>query len=275
MSLVVGGLIWLGTLLCGGALRELEHERALRRLGSAAPGDLKVLPTRRPSAFLRDRRFEAVLGAILGLALGGTTGAAIGGLTGFSIGVIRARRRAGASAALCDDQLADSVRSISAGLRAGLSVQQSIAHSADEAEPPSRDALRDLADSLAVGVPLDEALVSWADSLGSADARLLSGVLRMNRRSGGELPAVLDEVGTTLRDRREVAREVRALTAQARLSGAILGFLPIGFFAFLWMTSRSDIEGAFNSPTGLGAIGIGLGLDAVAFLWIRRLLEVR
>jgi tight adherence protein B len=78
----------------------------------------------------------------------------------------------------------------------------------------------------------------------------------------------------TLRERIAAAREVRALTAQARLSGAILGLLPIGFFAFLWMTSRGDIEGAFDSPIGVGAIVIGLVLEGVAFLWIRALLEV-
>ncbi len=73
----------------------------------------------------------------------------------------------------------------------------------------------------------------------------------------------------TLRERRSAAREVRALTAQARLSGAILGLLPIGFFAFLWMTSRGNIEGAFDSPIGIGAVVVGLTLEGVAFLWIR------
>ena len=68
---------------------------------------------------------------------------------------------------------------------------------------------------------------------------------------------------------------MRALTAQARLSGAILGLLPIGFFAFLWLTSRRDIEGAFRTPAGLTAFGVGAVLELLAFLWIRRLLEVR
>jgi tight adherence protein B len=85
---------------------------------------------------------------------------------------------------------------------------------------------------------------------------------------------VLDGVGATLRDRRAAAHEVRALTAQARLSGAILGLLPIGFFLFLSVTSRDDIAAAFRSPTGVVAIATGLSMQALAFVWIRALLRV-
>ena len=79
---------------------------------------------------------------------------------------------------------------------------------------------------------------------------------------GGELPAVLDQVAATLRERSAAAREVRALTAQARLSGAILGLLPIGFFLFLWVTSRDDIEAAFHSPAGSPPIALGFNARA-------------
>ncbi|MDP9275495.1 MAG: type II secretion system F family protein, partial [Chloroflexota bacterium] len=66
--------------------------------------------------------------------------------------------------------------------------------------------LRDLVDGLEVGVPLDDALVSWSSSMASDDARLLAGVLRLHRRSGGDLTPVLDQVATTLRERRAAAR---------------------------------------------------------------------
>jgi tight adherence protein B len=78
-----------------------------------------------------------------------------------------------------------------------------------------------------------------------------------------------------LQERRAAAREVRALTVQARLSGVILGILPVGFLAFLWLTSRRDIEGAFATPAGLASISLGLVLEGAAYLWIRKLLEVR
>ncbi len=124
-------------------------------------------------------------------------------------------------------------------------------------------------------MPLDEAVAAWTRDIDTDDARLLAGVLTLHRRSGGDLPTVLDEVKGTLSERRAAVREVRALTAQARLSGTILGVLPFGFFAFLWLTSRTEIESALRSPAGIAAITLGLVLEGLAFLWIRHLLEVR
>jgi tight adherence protein B len=217
----------------------------------------------------------AAIGALGGLVLGGVVGLVLGAGAGVGLGLSSARRRSAKVAARCDEQLTDAVRSISAGLRAGMSVTQSLAYTADEADAPLAGSLRMLVDGLDLGVPLDDSLAAWGEASQSDDARLLAGVLRLHRRSGGDLPMVLDQVATTLGERRAAAREVRALTAQARLSGAILGFLPIGFFAFLWLTSRRDIQGAFHNPVGVAAVTIGLVLDAVAFVWIRRLLEVR
>jgi tight adherence protein B len=167
------------------------------------------------------------------------------------------------------------VGAMSAGLRAGLSLAQSFAYARDEADEPLRSALASLVDMIDVGTPVGEALSDWADAQGSDDAVLIVGVLDLHRRSGGDLPTVLDSLAGTLRERRAAHRDVRALTAQARLSGVILGMLPIGFFGFLLLTSRREMLDAIATPLGQTALGLGLGLEILAFLWIRHLLEVR
>jgi tight adherence protein B len=106
------------------------------------------------------------------------------------------------------------------------------------------------------------------------DVRLAAAVLRLHHRTGGALAPVLEGLASTMRDRRAAVREVRSLTAQARLSGAILGLLPIGFFAFLWLSSRRDMQIAVASSLGRTAIAVGLALEGAAFVWIRRLLAV-
>ena len=84
---------------------------------------------------------------------------------------------------------------------------------------------------------------------------------------------MLDGVAATLRERR-AAPGVRALTAQARLSGSILGVLPIAFFGFLILTSRAEMLRAL-ATLGSTALAVGLGMELLAFLWMRRLVEVR
>jgi tight adherence protein B len=123
-------------------------------------------------------------------------------------------------------------------------------------------------------VPVDRAVLDLAASVPGPDARLVAAILGLHQRSGGDAPAVLDRVARTLRERRASAREVRSLTAQARLSGAILGFLPVGFFLFLSVTARSDVEHALTSSTGRAAIIAGVLMQGTAFLWIRHLLRV-
>jgi tight adherence protein B len=173
-----------------------------------------------------------------------------------------------------EDQLVDAVGAISAALRAGLSLSRAIGYAAAEVESPLAERLRAASDRIELGSPLDDALDRFADEVGGRDVKLLNGVLALHRRTGGDLPRVLDQVARTLRERRASVREVRALTAQARLSGAILGFLPIAFFLFLAMTSRRDIEAAFTTPAGLTAMAVGLTMQACAFVWIKSLLKV-
>jgi tight adherence protein B len=215
-----------------------------------------------------------LVGAAAGWLLGGVVTAGLAAVAAALSARTLLRRRASRLRAAIDQQLADMVRSLAAGMRAGLSIPQAVAYAAREGEPPLRDALQLIVDEVRLGDGLEQALDRWASEVGTDDARLVVGVLGLHRRTGGDLPRVLDQVAITLRDRTSAALEVRALTAQARLSGAILGLLPVGFFGFLWLTSRTQIEGAFRSPVGIAALLIGLVLEVLAFLWIRKLLEV-
>jgi tight adherence protein B len=271
VSGLVGVLLGLSALFAARAVRG-SGRRMLSGLTPAPDGPSKLEGVWR--ALRVDARAWGTFGFVLGFAIGGLADAAIGAAIGATVVMMVRRRRAASARSDAEDQLADAARAISAGLRAGLSVPQSLSYAATEAQPPLRDSLERMVDSIQMGVPMEQSLDSWARDVESDDANLLAGVLRLHRRSGGQLPAVLDQVAATLRARRSAALEIGALTAQARLSGAILGFLPIGFFAFLWLTSRNEIQGAFHDSAGLWSVSIGLLLDGAAFVWIRRLLRV-
>ena len=206
--------------------------------------------------------------------MGGAVGAVAGAAIGLAIRRLGPRRSRARTAALRDEQLADAIGALGSAMRAGQSLTQALAYAAEEASEPLRADLAVLVRDVEVGGELDVAVAGFADRVGTEDARLVAAALSMHRRTGGDLPIVLDQVAVTVRERLAMAREVRALTAQARLSGTILGLLPFGFFAFLWVTSRSDIEAALSTPAGLGSVFVGLLLEAGAFLWIRKLLEV-
>ncbi len=266
MIALVSGLLGLAGLLAERALSTARRAMIDLDLG------LRPVPPRRRSF---PRKLAWPLAGLIGLTAGGpflalglVAGGAIASRVVARLGRRRERRRA-------EEQLADAVAAVSAGLRAGLSLPQALAHARDEGQPPLKSTLTRLVGRIDIGSSVGEALAEWAEEVDSEDARLIVGVLDLHRRSGGDLPAVLDGLVGTLRERRAAHREVRALTAQARLSGVILGTLPVGFFAFLLLTSSREMLEAIGTPLGRTALAIGLGLEALAFIWIRRLLEVR
>src|SRR4029450_12698110 len=124
-------------------------------------------------------------------------------------------------------QRGQAVSVIAAGLRTGLSLLQAISLSADEVGAPLGATLRGLADRVSLGVPFTRSLDSWVAEVGVPEARLVAGVISLQRRTGGDLPVVLDRLAGTLRDRQPAAREVRSPTAQARMSGRGPRFPPV------------------------------------------------
>jgi tight adherence protein B len=212
--------------------------------------------------------------SVVGWIVAGVPGLVGGAAAGVAIPVGIDRRRRARVATRTEEQLIDAVSSVAASLRTGRSLVQSLGAAGDEIGRPLGPVLAEATDRVALGIELDRVLDDVAARIGGADARLVIGVLRLHRRTGGALATALDDLAHTLRARREGARELRSLTAQARLSALILGLLPLGFFLFLSIVARDDVEAAYRSTAGAAAIGIGLALQGAAFVWIRRLLRV-
>ena len=147
-------------------------------------------------------------------------------------------------------------------------------YAGSEVDEPVRGILGDALAGRRMGTPLEETLARFASDVGTEDARMFVMVVGIQARSGGSLAAALEEVATTIHHRLAIRRELHALSAQGRLSGAILGLLPIAFFVVLGVTSRAQLEPVYRSTTGLTLIVCGLAMQGVAYLWIRHLLRV-
>ena len=125
-----------------------------------------------------------------------------------------------------------------------------------------------------LGASFDSALGSISSAIGSEDARLFALVMAIHHRSGGNVAAPLEEVAATVRHRVAIRRELRALTAQGRISGAVLGILPVAFFVVLSATSHRELAPVYRSAAGAAMVVGGLLLEGIAYLWIRHLLKV-
>jgi tight adherence protein B len=212
--------------------------------------------------------------AFVGLRLAGPVGVLLGAAVAVALPRELARRKTQARQAKLEQQLADAVETCALAVRAGLSIGQSIEFAADESEPPIRPLLRRTLEEQRIGAPFEQALQKFGETIGTEDSRLFVLVVTTHARSGGNLAGALDEVVATIRHRIEVRRELRALSAQGRVSGAILGSLPIAFFLVLAGTSHRELAPVYRSPAGIAMVSAGLVMEAVAYLWIRRLMRV-
>ena len=285
-ELSYGLAIGASGLLLGAAVAAASTERIVGRLGPI----VRPEPSRPHSPKMPDHREDRaagrgwpwgfrsyvaahacgqVAGFVLGLRLAGPVGA-LAGTVGSSLGLESwlARRRARARERT-DEQFRDVLTALAAGTRAGLSLRRALTEAAREAEPPIRQTLDGAVHRIEVGEPIEEALEDLV--AGSNDARLVMTLLAVHRRTGGDLPTLLDEVTDIVGRRIETRRQARALSAQGRASGAVLAVLPVAFVGLLSGTSGSGLGAFYRTATGSALLLAGLMLQGVGFLWLRRI----
>ncbi len=204
---------------------------------------------------------------------GGPTAVAAGVGAAVAFRAFR-RRRARPGREAMDRRVQEFADGIASAVRGGQSIAQAVEFAAAETRPPLEDAAQEFLSIRAVGAPFQPALERFAERIGTDESRLLALVLGIHHRAGGDVAAALDEVSGTIRHRLGLRRELRALTAQGRISGLVLGVLPVGFFLVMALTSRGQMQPVLRSMSGTVMVTTGLLLDGLALLWIRRLLRI-
>ena len=188
------------------------------------------------------------------------------------IGVnVRASRRQKAFA----DQLDDSLQLMASSLRAGHSLLQALDSVAREAEEPTREEFARIVNETRVGRELGDALDETAERMGSEDFAWVTQAIAINREVGGNLAEVLDGVGHTIRERNQIRRQVKALSAEGKLSALVLMALPFGVLAFLAITNPAYIAKFTESLAGYAMIAAGVLLLVVGGLWLRKVVSFK
>ncbi len=173
-----------------------------------------------------------------------------------------------------EEQLPDVLSLIAGSLRAGWGLMQAIGVVVEQMPEPSSVEFKRVQTETRLGFPVVEALHRMADRLGSDDFRWVVTAIGIQREVGGNLAEILDIVASTMRERAELARHIRALTAEGRLSGIILIALPFLELVALLIINPSYMSGMFTSPVGLFLAAAGLVLLLVGALWLHSIVRV-
>ena len=172
------------------------------------------------------------------------------------------------------DQLADVLMILARSLRAGHSFFQALDLVSKEiAEPGAAEFGRVVAE-VRLGRPIDEAMNALADRIGSDDFKWALLAVNIQREVGGNLAEVLDTVADTIRERDGIRRQIDVLTAEGRLSVAILTGLPIGVALYMSWVNPEYIGLLFNTGLGLLMTGVACCLLGLGVFWMRKVVKI-
>jgi len=142
-----------------------------------------------------------------------------------------------------------------------------------EGDPPLAEEFARVVAETQVGRPILDSLQAMSDRCGSQDLDWTVEAIRIQYTIGGSLSETLRVLADFMRARVEVRAEVRALSAEARLSGKVLTGLPLLVGAFLFLFRRDYVAPLYQTNTGrymLGAAGFGMLLGT---MWMRRIVK--
>ncbi|WP_069170961.1 type II secretion system F family protein [Streptomyces griseus] len=171
-------------------------------------------------------------------------------------------------------QLPEISRVLANATQAGLSLRTSIAMAADELDAPAGDELRVVADQLAVGRTLDDALDELAERLPSRELVVLVSTLILSNRAGGQVVSSLRNLTVTLEERKETRREVRTQLSQVNTTAYAVPAIGIGAMLLVNSILPGALDRMTGSVAGQIAVIVSLGLYALGFVAIRRISKI-
>jgi tight adherence protein B len=212
----------------------------------------------------------ALLWALTGRVLVGLIGLASGFLIPAAL-LKRARRRRQAKFM---EQLPNALQVLAGTLKAGYGPLQGISTIVRETTKPMSTEFQRVLTEARLGLPLEDALNSMADRIDDEDFRWVVVSMNIQRRAGGNLAELLENVAATLREREQTRRQIDVLSAEGRLSAWILILLPIVLVLYFLVVNPTYLLTLLTHPFGLMMSGGAVILMVAGAIWMRRMIRI-
>ncbi|MBI3616342.1 MAG: type II secretion system F family protein [Candidatus Omnitrophica bacterium] len=173
------------------------------------------------------------------------------------------------------EQLTEATHMIASAMRAGLSLEAGMDMVALEAPDPIRGEFRKFVNEWRLYSDMTVAFRNLATRVPLADFQLLAACVRLHREVGGNFAPLLHQLGSTIRERFQLQREMKTLTAESRFSGVILGILPLIVGTGLLLINPLYFRSLLEHPAGRHVLWLAIMLQLIGFGVIRWLTTPR
>ena len=268
-----------------GALRQMPSGKSIIRnlIGENLRESLAVQLERadmtiQPSEYVIIRLAMALVGIAAPIVvIGGTFGliaALVLAVVGYNLPKFYLNRRRNQRIAKLNSQLPEALTIISNALKAGFGLLQALHNASDQLDHPISTELGRTIHEMNIGSSAEESLIALSERSGSYDLDIVITAILVQRSVGGNLGEILDTVAETMRERIRIRGEIKTLTSQQKLTGIVIGFLPIGIGVLFQIMSHGYINPLFTTTMGKVMIGTACVLEVIGVMVIQRILDI-
>jgi tight adherence protein B len=159
-------------------------------------------------------------------------------------------------------------------LRGGFGFQQAMETVVREMPPPIATEFDWCLREMNLGFNQEEALLHLGDRVNSEELDMVISGIIIQKQVGGNLAQILDNIGDTMRDRARIKKQVRTLTAQGKLSGLIVGLLPVVLLAVMLIINPEQVYFLFQDQRGLAMVGTAVVMEILGAFFISRIIDI-
>jgi tight adherence protein B len=172
-------------------------------------------------------------------------------------------------------QLPDALELVGRALRAGHSLAAGMHVVAEEMPVPIADEFNRVYEEQNLGIAIEDALKNMSDRVPNLDLRFFVTSVVVQRQTGGDLSEILDKIGYVIRERFRILGQVKALTAEGRLSGVVLIGLPFFMFLVMLHVKYDYVEKLWTHPLGVKMAMGALVMQLLGALVIRKIVNIK
>jgi tight adherence protein B len=122
---------------------------------------------------------------------------------------------------------------------------------------------------------MEKALSNMVKRVGGDDTVLMVSAINIQKQTGGNLSDILQTISETIKERQTLKKDIRVLTATGRISGMIIGMLPIGIGLMLLLINPDYIMSFFNTEIGIFMLIAAAALEIIGFLFVKKIVTVK
>lgn len=172
-------------------------------------------------------------------------------------------------------QLNDALVIISNSLRAGFTFRHAVARVAEDLPNPISEELKRVIREVNYGAKIEDSLGNLAERMQSKELGMINSAVIIQQKSGGNLAEIIEKVSLTISERIQMKNQIKALTAQGRMSGIVIAAIPVFIGVALLFINPSYILIFFENPIGIAFFIFSIILEIIGFLIIQKLVDIK